>query len=295
MASTRPRRTLLFTPGDRPERVTKALATADADVLVIDWEDAVAAASKEAARETTRRAWPAFPESRTERVIRVNAVATPWHPDDVATAVALAPSAILLPKADSVEDVQAVSARMLAAERTAGLPEGSVRLLLLIESPRGVLHAEAIGASDARVDGLVWGADDYQVALGGRRRRDNLDVLHARSHVAMVARVLGISATDQVCTDIHDTAEVHHEASFARDLGYDGKIVIHPKQVTVVNAVFAPSAGEIGWARGLLDAAAAAENEGRGAFAYEGAMVDRPIIMQARAVIARAKAAGLAK
>ncbi len=285
MRPGQPVRSMLFTPGDRPERVAKALAAADADILVVDWEDAVAPGQKDAARAATIDAWDAWPTSRTLRVIRVNDASTPWHDADVEAAVRLRPDAILLPKADTAAGVAAVAEFIGDLEAEHHIPADSIRLFLLIESPRGVLDAEAIARASDRVVGLVWGADDYQVALGGRRRRDNMDVLHARSRIAMVASAVGVPAIDQVCTELDDMTDVLVDANFAADLGYEGKIVIHPRQVPVVNGVFAPTPGQIVWARGLLEAADEADREGKGAFTYEGRMVDRPIIRQARRIL----------
>lgn len=275
MQSRRVRRTVMFTPGTQGDRVVKVLAAAEADTLVIDWEDAVAPADKAKARRVTADAWSDLPRSRTERVIRVNGAETEWHSDDLDAALALRPDAIMLPKAERVEDVASVGAR---------LPEGT-RLLLILESGRGVLDALALAEASPRVDALIFGAEDYQASVGGRRRKDNLDVWWARSRVAAAAASAGVSAVDQVFIDYNDPEGLRREANEARDLGYRGKMVIHPRQIGIVNDVFTPAPEEIEHARRVLAAAAEAEREGRGAFSLDGKMIDRPLILQARLVL----------
>ena len=291
-AARRVRRTVLFTPGTQPDRVAKALAAAEADTLVIDWEDAVAPGDKAAAREATRKAWDALPRTRTERVIRVNGAETEWHAEDVEAAVALAPDAVMLPKAEKPGRVAELAQRMWELETERSLRQNGVALLLILESGRGVMDALAIAEASARVDALVFGAEDYQADVGGRRRRDNLDVWWARSRVAAAAAAAGVSAVDQVYIDYSDPEGLRREANEARDLGYRGKMVIHPRQVGVVNEVFTPTDAEVAHARRVLAAAEDAEKQGKGAFSLDGKMIDRPLTLQARLVLDVARAAG---
>jgi citrate lyase beta subunit len=282
----------MFTPGTQPDRVAKMLAAGTADTLIIDWEDAVAPGDKAKARQTTKDSWAAFPRSRTERVIRINAVGTEWHNEDLEAAVALAPDAIVLPKAERPLDVDVVAKRMWELEGANTVPQLSIRLMLILESGRGVSDALHIAESSNRIDALIFGAEDYQADLGGRRRKDNLDVWWARSRVVAAAAAAKVQAIDQVFIDYHDPAGLKAEAEQARDLGYRGKMVIHPSQVPVVNEVFTPSVPEIQWAIKVLTAAQQAEREGKGAFALDGKMIDRPLIEQANLVIKIARAAG---
>lgn len=288
----RVRRTVLFTPGTQPDRVAKVLAAAQADTVVVDWEDAVAPADKARARDVTRDAWAALPRTRTERVIRVNGVGTEWHNEDLEAAVALAPDAVMLPKAERASDVDAVARRMWELETERGLRQNGIPLLLVLETGRGVVDALAIAESSPRVAALVFGAEDYQANVGGRRRKDNLDVGWARSRVAACAAAAGVHAIDQVFIDFNDPAGLRVEAEQARDLGYRGKMVIHPNQVATVNDAFTPSDKEVEHARRVVAAAEAAQKEGRGAFALDGKMIDRPLILQARLVLDIARAAG---
>ncbi len=282
----------MFTPAMQPDRVAKALAKGEADSLVADLEDAVAPADKGEARARLRDAWPALPRSRTERVVRVNGTGTEWFAADLDAVVPLAPDAIVVPKVERPEDVAFADRRVGEIERAAGVPFGATPLVILFESGLGVLQALPCVRASARVTAVVFGAEDYAADVGGVRRRDNLDVLWARSQVVAVAAAAGVDAIDQVFTDIDDAAELSAEAHFARNLGYRGKMVIHPKQVPVVNEAFTPRPEEIAHAQRVLDAAAAAEKANRGAFALDGRMVDRPLVEQARRVVAAARAAG---
>ena len=288
----RARRTVLFTPGTQPDRVAKALTAAEADTLVIDWEDAVAPPDKANARAATTAAWSKLPRTRTERVIRVNGAQTEWHAEDVEAAVALGPDAILLPKAEKPGHVAELAQRMWELETERSLRQNAIKLLLILESGRGVLEALACAEASSRVDALVFGAEDYQADVGGRRRKDNLDVWWARSRVSAAAAAAGVSAIDQVFIDYNDPEGLRREANEARDLGYRGKMVIHPRQVGVVNDVFTPTDAEVAHARRVLAAADDAEKQGKGAFSLDGKMIDRPLILQARLVLDIARAAG---
>jgi citrate lyase subunit beta/citryl-CoA lyase len=288
----RVRRSVMFTPGTQMDRAAKMLATGAADTLIVDWEDAVAPADKPKARDLAREAWRALPRTRTERAIRVNGMQTEWHNEDVEAAVALAPDAIVLPKAERPEDVTKLAERLWQLETENSLRQNQTRILVIIESGRGVNHALGIAEASNRIEALVFGAEDYQADVGGRRRKDNLDVLWARSAVVAAAAAAGVAAVDQVYVDYQDPAGLKAEAEQGRDLGYQGKMVIHPTQVPIVNEAFTPSAPEIQRALRVLQAAQAAEKDGRGAFALEGRMVDRPLVEQARRVIEVARAAG---
>lgn len=282
----------MFTPGTQPDRVAKTLATALTDTLIVDWEDAVAAPDKVRARQITTEAWPSFPRSRSERAIRVNGVESEWHHQDLEAAAALAPDAIIIPKAEKGADIDQIARRLWELEGVHTIPQNTIRLILLLESGRGVLNALSIAEASNRVDAIVFGAEDYQADIGGRRRKDNHDVWWARSQVAAAAAAAGVLAIDQVFIDYNDPAGLKREAEEARDLGYSGKMIIHPNQLGIVNEVFTPTIPEMQHAVRVLQAAQAAEKEGKGAFSLDGKMIDRPLILQAQRVLNVARAAG---
>jgi citrate lyase subunit beta/citryl-CoA lyase len=278
------RRSLLFSPADRSELMRKAPETG-ADVAVFDLEDAVAPGRKDDAREAVAAvlADPAF-DPACEVCVRVNA--NPGVADDDLAALPAAhpPDSLMLPKASAAEDVTDLAA--LARERDLDRP-----VIALCESAAGVLHAEGIAAAGP-TDALAFGAEDLAADVGATRTAEGTEVLYAREHVLLAAAAAGVDAVDTLHTDIEDAEGLREETLFARDLGYDGKICIHPDQVPVVNRAFTPDPDRIEWARRVLDAAAEAERTGTGVFRVDGEMIDAPLITQAERVLDRAEAAG---
>ncbi len=264
---------LLFCPADRPERYRKAADRSD--TVILDLEDAVAPAAKVLARQALigTRLDPA----RT--VVRINAVGTP---DFVLDCEALARTeyrTVMLAKTESAEHIAAVRRQL-----------GDVAVIALCETARGVVHASEIAGADG-VTALMWGAEDLVASLGGTSSRTpqgtyRAVALQARSQVLLAAGAAGRACIDAVHVDIQDAEGHAAEASDAAASGFAAKACIHPSQVAVIRAAFAPAEDEVEGARRLL---AAAEGE-RGVFAYEGRMVDEPILRHARSILARARA-----
>lgn len=256
-------RSYLFVPGNRPERFAKACA-AGADAVIIDLEDAVPPQEKDAARAALA-AWltPAQPV-----LVRINSADSAWFADDLALCRLPGVAAIILPKAETVDDVQTV----VAAGATAVLP--------LIESARGFAALRAIAQASC-VQRLVFGAIDFSFDLGITEGHEEL--LFFRSQLVLESRLAGIAApVDGVTTALDDGEVLRTDAQRARRLGFGAKLCIHPKQVAQVNACFSPGANEIAWARRVLDAA---EKANGAAIAIDGKMVDKPVIMTAQRII----------
>ncbi|HLS13872.1 MAG TPA: CoA ester lyase [Beutenbergiaceae bacterium] len=262
---------LLFCPGDRPDRFEKAAARADA--VILDLEDAVAPAAKPAARRATTGY--AFDPGRT--VVRINA---PPGPDFEADLVALAGTQVrylMVPKAERTDDVEKI---------VAALPQ--VAVVALCETARGVLAAQDLAAHPAVV-ALMWGAEDLIASLGGTSSRGPGGTYrevarHARAQVLLAARAHGRGAIDAIHTDIADDDGLRDEATDAAASGFTATACIHPGQVPLIRAAYAPTAAEVDWARRVLAAAAA----GREAvFEFDGRMVDEPILRHARLVAGR--------
>jgi citrate lyase subunit beta / citryl-CoA lyase len=273
------RRSVMFTPGDRREMLRKA-PSADADVLVLDLEDAVAPDRKAEAREAVADVLddPEFdPES--EVCVRVN----PAFEDDLAILERARPDALMLPKVASAGDVD----RLDRAVRGRGDP---LPVLALVESARGVLEAPAIASHEA-TDALVFGAEDLAADVGATRTREGTEVLYARERLVIAASAAGIDAIDTVYTDVEDREGLAEETRFAAGLGYDGKMAIHPAQVAPINGAFTPDPDEVEWAERVLEAREAAEREGRGVFRVDDEMIDAPLIAQAERIVERARAA----
>ncbi|WP_281193962.1 CoA ester lyase [Halorubrum sp. F4] len=298
------RRSLLFSPGDRPDLMRKAPGT-DADVLCFDLEDAVAPARKDFARESVRSVLsdPAF-DPDAEVCVRLS----PNEPDTDLDALvgpdgtdggsgrdggSVAPGtegdlrldAVMLPKVEAAAAVDRV------ADSCADRGIDPV-VFALVETAEGVLTAREIANASATT-ALVFGAEDLAADLGATRTAEGTEVLYAREHVVLAASAGDVDALDTVHTDFTDEEGLREEAEFAATLGYDGKLAIHPDQVDPINEAFTPSTDEIEWAESVLDARDAADRADRGVFSVDGEMIDAPLVAQAERVIERAVAAGV--
>lgn len=272
-----PPRSWLFVPALKaPEWIEKA-AAAGADAIIVDLEDATAPGDKDRARDVVRGLALAERE-RPLIVVRVNA--GPERRDaDVAAAVESGASAMVLPKADSAEDVLA-AVRALGAAPLAVIP--------MIESAGGLLRAAEIAAAHERVGGLAFGSWDFAADIGATPGPEGEEVAYARAAVVVAAGSAGVGAIDTPWLELNDHEGAGRDAERARRLGYVGKMCVHPGQVGHVNRAFTPSADEVRRATGIVDALERASRDGSGVTTYEGRMIDRPLAVAARRVLARA-------
>ena len=275
-------RSKLFVPGDRPALFAKALA-GDADALSFDLEDAVADAAKADARAHVAAflASDAARASGKTLIVRTNATDGAYFAEDVRALVGAGATLLNLPKIDHVEALRGAIAVIAAAERAAGATV-RVRLLVNIETPAALAAAAAIGAGDPRVAGLQLGLADL-FGPAGIDRQDPANVHAALFALRMAAAQAGVYAVDGAFAALEDDDGFVAEAAMSRRLGFVGKSCIHPRQVPLANAAFAATAEELAAARRIVEAARHAD--GRGAFAVDGRMVDRPILARARAVL----------
>ncbi|HEX9924505.1 MAG TPA: CoA ester lyase, partial [Anaerolineae bacterium] len=203
------------------------------------------------------------------------------------------PDGYVIPKVETAKQIQLVEHRLDEAERRHGWPDGSIRLLALIETALGVLNLAEIAQASPRLEALMFGAEDLAGDLGAQRTRAGWEVFYARSAVVTAAAAFGLQAIDMVFVDLQDLEGLAAEATLARQLGYEGKMAIHPRQVEVLNRVFAPSPAEIERAQRLVKAHAAHQAAGAGAFELDGKMVDLPVVRMAERVLEKARAARL--
>ena len=265
-------RSLLFVPADRPDRIVKALASG-ADAVIVDLEDAVAPADKDAARNALA-AWLQEHVAGPQIVVRVNGADSAWFAADLAVCAAPAVGAVMLPKAGQPGDVEAVRG---------ALPGKS--MIALIETAEGFDRMREIARAPG-VARLAFGSIDFQLDLGIAGDGDAL--LYYRSRFVLESRLAQLPPpVDGVTTSITDAELVARDAQAARRLGFGAKLCIHPRQVDAVNRSFTPSAAEIGWARRVLDAARGANGA---AVAVDGKMVDRPVLLRAEALLRQAGA-----
>lgn len=248
----------LFVPGDRPERFVKAAST-DADAIIIDLEDAVAADGKDQARAALKRDFTDKPV-----LVRVNGIGTPWHDRDIAALRGHGFSAVVLPKAEFGPEFETLCEQL-------DLP-----VVALIESVRGLADARRI-AITCNVARIAFGSIDFSADLGCGHTREAL--LLARSELVVACRLAGLpQPIDGVTTAIDDAPLIASDARHARDLGFSGKLCIHPRQVAAIQAGFAPDEAEVLWARKVMAS-------GDGAVAIDGAMVDEPVRIRARSIL----------
>lgn len=268
-------RSMLFLPADKPHMARKIVAIAP-DLAVLDLEDAVAVDAKTAARDILAGSL-ADPEVRGDGLVavRVNDVGSPWFADDLALVREAAshggPLAVVVPKVESASTVDRVREAL-----------GEIVLVAGIESGLGVADARAVLA--AGVDGCYFGAEDYVVDVGGRRTAGGAEVLHARSAVLLAAAVSGTFAVDQAVVAVHDDDRFRSDATQGREIGYGGKICLHPRQVELAHELFSPGLDEVEHARRVI----AAAERGGGVGTVDGVMVDHVHVRQARRLLARA-------
>ncbi len=265
-----PPATYLFVPGNRPERFAKALA-AGADAIVLDLEDAVVPADKAAARSEISR-WLAGQADSRNVVLRINDRQSPWFAADLALLREGKIGCVMLPKTESADDIAAVSA---------ALPRGG-EVLALIETARGVQNITEI-AGATNVQRLAFGTVDY--VLDMNLSGDQRGLIYPASQIAIASRCAGIaSPVAGITLSIDDEPALLADLAFARALGYGAKLCIHPKQVAIINRALAPTEAELDWARRVIEAVA----RGQGAAQVDGKMVDRPVRLQAEAILLRA-------
>lgn len=289
---SRLRRSLLFVPGTRPERIAKAAAMA-ADGVILDLEDAVPTGQKAQAREWVVAALRRVDFGPRERIVRVNAPGAPELATDLAAVVPAGPDALLLPKLSDVAGVARLDAEVARLEQASGRAPGTVRFHLLIETVAAVLGLDALARANTRTAALFYGAGDLARETRARLVPGRLTELYAMSRLVLVARATGLDAIDSPCFELHQPDRLEAHTRVGADLGYDGKALIHPSQIEVANRCFTPSPEAVAEARRVLAAYEEAEAGGRGALALGGQFVDAVHVHMARETLARAQLAGV--
>lgn len=282
-------RTLLFTPADHQRRVESALSR-DADAVILDLEDAVAVQAKPAARAA---AVAALRRPRAcSAYVRVNALPTEWSLEDITAVVLAETNGIILPKTETPSDIATADWLITALERSRGLERGAIDLIPLIETGRGISGVTQIAAAanaSGRVKRMAFGAGDYVLDVGLTWSRDEMELLPARSAVVLASRVAGLDAPiDTVWTNLEDADGFHASSLRGRQLGFQGRLCIHPTQVTVANGIYTPSEAEVAQARAELAAFKEAEAAGIASIRVGSRFVDYPIAIRAEQILAKA-------
>lgn len=286
----RSRRALLYMPGDDWKKISKAL-TVGVDSVCMDMEDGTAANRKAEARQTIARALQELDFGASERLARINGIGTRLEADDLAVVLPHRPDGIVLPKAETPEQVAWVSEKIEAAELKHGWPVNSIRMILVVESARGILNLKEL-AAHPRLDALIFGAEDFSASVGATRTPEALEVLYARSALVTAAAAYGLQAIDLVTVDFRNTEQARRDALFGAQLGYTGKQVIHPAQVEPVQSAFTPDDEAIAYAKRVVETFEMNQARGAGAYDLDGKMIDLPLLKSAQNVLERARAAG---
>ncbi|KPF86087.1 malyl-CoA thiolesterase [alpha proteobacterium AAP38] len=283
----RPRRSALYMPGANARALDKARSLS-ADVLILDLEDAVAPDAKEQARAQVMAAVHEGGYGSRELVIRVNGLDTSWGHADLVAAATSGADAVLICKVDSAEGVRQAD-RVL---RAAGAPE-SLRLWVMMETPRAMLAAGDIAGACARIDCLVMGTSDLTKDLNALATRDRLPMVTSLGLCMLAARAYGLTALDGVHVDLEDEEGLAASCRQGRELGFDGKTLIHPKQLAAANEAFAPSVDEVARARRIIAAHAEAVDAGKGITLVDGKLIEALHVETARRVVALAEVVGV--
>ena len=283
VATARPRRSVLYMPGSNARALEKAKGLA-ADALILDLEDAVAPDAKALAREQVCKAVVEGGYGSRELIIRTNGLDTDWGRDDIIAAARAAPDAILLPKVETAAQVQAAEALL----QTHG--KDGTAIWCMMETPKGILHAEQIAAASPRLAALVMGTSDLVKDLNAQHTPLRLPVITALGLCLLAARAYGLAVLDGVYLDLDDDAGFEAACRQGLELGFDGKTLIHPKTLEITNRVFAPSEAQVAYAHKIIAAFEAATKEGKGVVLVDGKLVENLHVEQAKKLAALAEA-----
>ena len=284
-------RSLLFIPGNSPAMLQNA-DIHGADGIILDLEDAVSPDRKDAARLLVRHAVSALGYGNSVLIIRINPLNTPYCPEDLQAVVPLKPDYIMPTKTGDAEEMVLLGSRIGELERENGLEEGTIGLMPLIETARGLENAYAV-ACVPRVKALMLGAEDYTADLQALRSRESGEIAYARGRLLNACRAAGIEAIDTPFTDVNDMEGLCADARHARDLGFTGKACISPRHIDAVNEAFSPTPQEVRYARDVLWAIEEGRRMGKGAVSLRGKMIDKPIVDRAQRTLAAARALGM--
>lgn len=289
------RRTMMFVPASNPGMLRDANIYG-ADSIMFDLEDSISLKEKDTSRFLLYNAVKTFDYGDTETVVRINSLSMGGI-DDIYALVKAGIDVIRLPKTEEANDVLETEEVIENAERKCGRKIGSTKMMAAIEGPKGVLNAYSIAVSSKRLIGIALGSEDYVTAMKTRRYsdRNSEEIFFARSMIVHAARAAGIAAIDTVFSDVNDAETLRKETEFIKQLGFDGKSVINPRQIPIINSVFTPTEIEIKKAKDVIYAIEEAEAKGSGVIALNGKMIDKPIVERAQRVLMLAEAAGLYK
>lgn len=287
------RRTMMFVPGNNPAMMQDAFIYGP-DSIMLDLEDSVTMTEKDAARLLVHNALKTIDYGDTEMVVRVNPLNTPYGKKDVEAVVKAGVHVIRMPKTETADEIRELEAEIEKVETELGCV-GRTQIMAAIESTLGVINAYQIATASKRMMGIALGAEDYCANLKAQRTPEGMELLQARQTIVVAARAAGIDALDTVYSNLNDMETFRKEVELIKTLGFDGKSIINPRQIEIVNEVFAPTEKAIEKAKTIIAAIKEAEKRGSGVIAVNGKMVDRPVVIRAQRTIDLAIASGIIK
>jgi len=286
------RRSLLYVPGNMPGMLQN-IPVFDADGVMIDLEDAVPLAEKDAARTLTASFLRTLVDRPVEVFVRINPLDTKYAEADLREVLPARPDGIRLPKADTPEVVERLDTRLTEAEEKLGIPIGTFTIIPSIESAVGILNVVETAASSRRIVAVAFGAEDYTASMEIQRSKTGEELFNARTRIAWAAKAAGVQAIDSVFSDANDMDGLRHETELIKRLGFTGKSLVNPRQIEVVHEVFRPKQQEIDEALEVMEAIARAREMGTGVISLRGRMVDAPVVKRAARTLRTAVAFGM--
>lgn len=286
------RRTMMFMNAQKPGLLKDAYIYGS-DSIILDLEDAVAENQKDAARFSLYHAMQTIDYGNTEVIVRINGLDTPHWREDIRCVVASGADGIRIAKCESADDVHQVEAATLAAEREFGLEEGRMLLMAALESPQGILNAYEIVTASDRLFGCAISGGDFRKSMHVRIEKGGIEMLTARGMMLLAARAAGVQCFDTMFPNIDDMEAFREEVVQNRQMGFDGKSIVSPRQIRLVHEIFAPTAKEIAYAEKLVRSFNEQADSGIGVYTVDGKMVDIPFFEDARRTLELAKACGV--
>ena len=269
-------RTLMFVPGNQERRIEKARSV-PADALILDLEDSVPPPEKDSARKMVAASIDGLASSGREVFVRINSLSTSYAVSDIKAIVIRGLRGICLPKTESADDIHNIDVLIADAEKGAGLELGSIGLLTLVETPKGIINAYEIASASPRILGVTLGAEDYALEMGIKRTEEGTEIYYPRMVITLACHAANVLAIDCVYTNVRDQEGLIRETKLVGQMGFQGKLVIHPGQVDPVNQTFTPSEEESAYAQRVVEAFEAAVTQGQASTSLDGRMIDAPV------------------
>jgi len=277
-------RSLLFVPGNNLRMIVKA-TTLPADAVILDLEDAVPMMDKETARLFVRDSVKSLKSNGVTTLVRVNSLASGLALEDLESIISENIDGVVLPKTESKNDISQMDSILASLERQAEIGQGKIKLLPILETAKGVINAPEVAGGSKRIIAISFGAVDFTRDMGSNLSKEGTELLYARSHIAICARAMGIQAIDSPWIDLQDSDGLVKECQTGRQLGFKGKLLIHPRQIAPVNQIFSPSENEIERSSRIVKAFEEASARGLGAISLDGTMIDIANYTQAKDVL----------